>query len=542
VELLNSIIQDYTMSPLYQFLLRRHIRNREEFSRGQLLINFSLVEIAIGATYYAIHPIYGFHAPRNLYLLFCVTVAGVILFLKSRLSLAAIGNLMIFVLWANFCVAISYSGGIYSQIIPWLAVTTVFANLLASQKAALFWAGISICSVLFFTFFFANTSPLQEPDGNLRGLASHVGVVVIIYLFTQLFHQSQTDLVKKIKRKNRKLKESRKLLLESNREIESQKSFIEKQNKLLRQQNKSIDAVNKLLERRVEEIMSSNKKLEGHWQTLLSITKSYIVNFGQLEEALSYIAETAANSLKINRVSVWRYHKKDHKLVCSYLYNAMDHGVRQEDALNLQVFPNYFKHLLKENVIVANRAQTDLATSELTGPYLKLRSIVSMMDTPFFLGGELAGVLCCEHTNEIAWANEDILFVQALSDIVTISIMADMRRRDEKKLIEKQAEIIQINASLEERVKARTIELEKQNNQLAEYAYINSHLLRAPLSRLLGLVNLLRYSDVSGAERELIISYIQHAGEELDLVVAKINKALGFENPFNREIFSSKDH
>ena len=55
-----------------------------------------------------------------------------------------------------------------------------------------------------------------------------------------------------------------------------------------------------------------------------------------------------------------------------------------------------------------------------------------------------------------------------------------------------QAQAEEINDHLEELVKSRTIELEKKNKALEEYAFINAQKLRSPLATILGLVNLMK--------------------------------------------------
>jgi light-regulated signal transduction histidine kinase (bacteriophytochrome) len=55
-------------------------------------------------------------------------------------------------------------------------------------------------------------------------------------------------------------------------------------------------------------------------------------------------------------------------------------------------------------------------------------------------------------------------------------------------------------------VRERTHELEVQNEKLTEYDFINSHLLRAPLARILGLADLLCLENTSVSDRELIES------------------------------------
>lgn len=98
-------------------------------------------------------------------------------------------------------------------------------------------------------------------------------------------------------------------------------------------------------------------------------------------------------------------------------------------------------------------------------------------------------------------------------------------------------EIKKMNNLLEERVHERTIALEEKNKYLAEYAFINSHLLRGPLCRLLGLIQLLNYTDVSKADAELL-RYLRMAGEEIDSVVERINLAIEKGSYFDRDIIS----
>lgn len=73
----------------------------------------------------------------------------------------------------------------------------------------------------------------------------------------------------------------------------------------------------------------------------------------------------------------------------------------------------------------------------------------------------------------------------------------------------------------------RTKAIEKQNEQLREIAYMQSHVVRAPLSRILGLVNMLNANQDSQAAAE-ILGYLDTSAKELDDVIrAIINKTEG---------------
>jgi light-regulated signal transduction histidine kinase (bacteriophytochrome) len=86
-------------------------------------------------------------------------------------------------------------------------------------------------------------------------------------------------------------------------------------------------------------------------------------------------------------------------------------------------------------------------------------------------------------------------------------------------------EIKAINESLEERVRERTRVLEEKNKQLAEYAFINSHVLRAPISTMMGLINLISYSSLP-LEDQRIYEHLIETTKVLDSIVYRINDAI----------------
>jgi len=89
------------------------------------------------------------------------------------------------------------------------------------------------------------------------------------------------------------------------------------------------------------------------------------------------------------------------------------------------------------------------------------------------------------------------------------------------------------NVDLEARVANRTAALEKQNAQLAEYAFVNSHLVRGPLARIQGIANLISLSTVTTQQKELI-EHLNKASVELDQVIYHINEVLEKDGRFDR--------
>ena len=85
-------------------------------------------------------------------------------------------------------------------------------------------------------------------------------------------------------------------------------------------------------------------------------------------------------------------------------------------------------------------------------------------------------------------------------------------------LIHKQEETLSINENLENIVEERIKGIEEKNRELAEYAFINAHLLRAPICSLLGIINLM---EIEGSDTQ--IRDVKEKAMHIDRIVKRIN-------------------
>lgn len=97
-------------------------------------------------------------------------------------------------------------------------------------------------------------------------------------------------------------------------------------------------------------------------------------------------------------------------------------------------------------------------------------------------------------------------------------------------------EIRSINENLEAIVLKRTLELERKNQALEEYAFINAHKLRSPVASLLGLINLMSKTDLKD-DAQPIMQHMIKSGDTLDEVVRSITIAIekGEREPFRKQ-------
>lgn len=83
-----------------------------------------------------------------------------------------------------------------------------------------------------------------------------------------------------------------------------------------------------------------------------------------------------------------------------------------------------------------------------------------------------------------------------------------------------------LNSLLEEKVEERTQEVIEKNKKIMDYAFMNAHKLRAPLSNILGLVAILDEHKSDPEEKADIIKMVKESSVELDNIVREIQKAL----------------
>ncbi len=84
-------------------------------------------------------------------------------------------------------------------------------------------------------------------------------------------------------------------------------------------------------------------------------------------------------------------------------------------------------------------------------------------------------------------------------------------------------EIQSIRNNLEEIIEERTKQLERENNRMVEYSFINAHLVRAPIANIMGLTNYI-LEEEQRSDRNL--EELNKSVNELDEVIKKISGVL----------------
>ncbi len=188
------------------------------------------------------------------------------------------------------------------------------------------------------------------------------------------------------------------------------------------------------------EIPKLHERLLAQHEALAALTKSPVFRGDDPAAALRLLTETAARTLAVDRVSLWRYSEDRSAIDCIDLYELRHDRHTAGFSLSASRYPTYFEALATSEAIVADDAHADPRTSEFSESYLTPLGITAMMDIPLLLYGGLAGVLCHEQIGPPRpWRPEDRLFAIAVANLAALALEQGERRHVTDKLRDSEA-------------------------------------------------------------------------------------------------------
>jgi GAF domain-containing protein len=187
----------------------------------------------------------------------------------------------------------------------------------------------------------------------------------------------------------------------------------------------------------------SNPKFANFNDVLLQLSRSPILDSGELEKTIHFVLETAAHCLDVQRLSVWVYNLDKTKLKCLSLYEKSSSShVANGVEISTEDYPIYFEALGYQRVLAIQDVKTDRRTSELLQTYMIPNSIVSMIDAPVREYGEVVGVVCTESVSRMRkWDSNEIYFTGILGDLIARAFLAKKRKDAQDQMLNKIAEL-----------------------------------------------------------------------------------------------------
>lgn len=192
----------------------------------------------------------------------------------------------------------------------------------------------------------------------------------------------------------------------------------------IQQMQKSFDTLNEEFGRKNTNLLSKDTNKD----TIQSL-RNYISAFSDMlsfqaeNHNLKFSAEQItikiAESINVNRASIWLYNEEKSGIVCLTLYEQDKKKHSSGAELAKVDFPKYFKVLESNMTLAAEDAHTHFGTAEFSEVYLKPNGINSMLDVPIFVKGEMAGLICHEHTGpKRKWNSDEENFAYLMGSIL----------------------------------------------------------------------------------------------------------------------------
>jgi signal transduction histidine kinase len=227
---------------------------------------------------------------------------------------------------------------------------------------------------------------------------------------------------------------------------------------------------------------------------LSRLARQRTISAGNLQVAVHEITEATAETLSVERVSIWLYNESKTQLDCVDLlvHNLMQPLLKRHHTappLLVEQYPAYF-HAIEtaEKPIAAENAHTDPRTCEFAAAYLTPLEIQSMLDVPIRVGGQTVGVLCIEQVGQMrAWTPEDENFARSIGDLVALSVEASERRQAEMQLMQQSQDLKQALTELQ-RTQAHMIQSEKMSS-LGQMVAGVAHEINNPVNFIYGNIN-----------------------------------------------------
>jgi len=187
-------------------------------------------------------------------------------------------------------------------------------------------------------------------------------------------------------------------------------------------------------------LATSEQRLVAQSRALTSLMERSAEGTDRFDGQLGEILRTAAETLQVERMSLWRFDRTRREISCVSLFHRSSARYESGARIPREQCPEYFAALETERVIAAHDARRDRRTRGFTESYLMPYGVGAMLDMPLRQSGETLGVLCAEHVGEArTWTVDEQNFALSVTNLIAVEVAHEERRDTVERLARSEA-------------------------------------------------------------------------------------------------------
>ncbi|PJC62196.1 MAG: hypothetical protein CO022_05830 [Flavobacteriales bacterium CG_4_9_14_0_2_um_filter_32_27] len=221
-------------------------------------------------------------------------------------------------------------------------------------------------------------------------------------------------------------------------------------------------------------------------EELDSASSIHCLKRDDIDVLIEACAKRITHLLEIERCNAWLFNANHTAIVSFGEYDKNKDEFSKNTIIYKSDCPNYFSALRQNKILLIPNIRSHKYTKEFNESYSIPNNIISLMDIPLRIDGELIGVLCLEKTGEIEreFSNEEQTFAMSIGIILTSSLEARQRRK--------------VNHLLEESLKEKDLLIKEIN-----------HRVKNNFSILISLLHLAKNKNEGSKENEVLKEFEQ---------------------------------
>ncbi|MBI9012503.1 MAG: PAS domain-containing protein [Clostridiales bacterium] len=243
---------------------------------------------------------------------------------------------------------------------------------------------------------------------------------------------------------------------------------------------------------RENEMILRNKRLTRQQWILQSLTQNTELTSNDLSISLKVILESVVSGLETSGCAICFFDEMNTLLRCRHHYVVSDDIPENNDVLRLSDYRDYFDAILSgSQIIMSSIEHSDY--KKMYDFYIK-KNIFSSLHVPIWFRGEVIGVVKAEQALVYRkWVPDEISFLRAISDLLTITL------------------------ETRERLKAQK-EAEDATKAKSDFLANMSHEIRTPMNAVIGLTHLALKTEMTVKQKDYLVKINEAAKHLLVLI------------------------